>query len=288
MISDQTAKTSVFYTPYTGAIIPTWSGTAWVNNALSADLSLALDTTNHTSANLYDVFVWVNTGTLSIGTGPAWTNATTRSAAIALKNGIWTNNATITLKNGAGAGTAGVAANTATYVGTFYATANGQTGQALLPAAATGGTNNILGLYNAYNQVTVTALCRDNTASWSYATTTWRASDASNSNRVSWVDGLQQSPVQAVFSDHVGAGSGAAGTIGVDLDSTSATPATATTFGGATLASEGATLTATASFYPQIGFHFAQAVEYANGTNTFFGNLDASRQPHALSVTVAL
>lgn len=285
LTSDQTAKTAIYYALYLGDRIPIYDGANWDNTTFT-ELTLNLDTTNHASGSVYDVFVWNNSGTVSIGTGPAWTSSTGRGTGagtteLQMKNGIWTNKVTITLKNGAGAGTTGVAANTATYVGTFYATANGQTGMAFQPAAAGGGTNNILGLYNAYNRIKATAICRDNTTSWTYATASWRASDNSSSNRISFVDGLAQSPIVAQFTQ-VNTTSTSANNvaIGTNLDSTTSTPKAVGAQGSTAVIS----VTAKEPYLPVLGFHYVSAVEYTTAaTSTYYGFIN-NNQYHGLTV----
>lgn len=279
LTSDQTAKGTVFYDSYIGNSVPVYNGTVTQPIAIGADeISLALNTTDNTSANLYDIFAFSSSGTLTLGTGPAWTNSTTRSAAISLKNGIWTNTASIALRAG-GALLATVAANQATYLGTIYCTANGQTGMAFKPAGATGGSNNILGLYNAYNRVRVVARCKDSTASWTYNSATWQAANASALNRISWIDGLRQSSISAIYAatGQNGTSNGNAPNIGIDLDSISATPdsdqITNGGFPASTPYAEVFGFTAKDIFMPQIGFHFVQAMEAATngGTSTFYG-----------------
>jgi hypothetical protein len=271
MTADATAQTSVYYAPFKHARIPIWTGVMWIMRPF-AQLTMALDTTNQTSTNIYDLFVWNNSGTVTIGAGPAWSSSTARGTGagtteLELKDGIWTNKVSITLKNGAGAGTAGVAANTATYVGSVYCTANGQTGMAFKPAAANGGTNNILGLYNAYNRERVEGQCRDTTGGtdYSYNSLTWRAAKASTSNRISWLDGLQQSAVRAV-NIIIGYSPNSLGAIGVALNSTTATP-NVTGNGGITAGSNTVvdTLVSDETFLPQIGFNYLQRMEATNG-----------------------
>jgi hypothetical protein len=293
MTADATAQASVYYTPYTGGYFPTYSGSAWSMLAFT-QLTMSLDTSNQLSAKLYDLYVWSNSGTPAIGAGPAWTSSTARGTGAGTTelqqlNGIWTNKNSITLTNGAGGGTSGIAANTATYVGTIYCTANGQTGMAFKPAATNGGTNNILGVWNAYNRTTIQALNRDATASWTYSTFTWRAQNNSNSNRVSWVDGLQQSSVTGVRNQYLTPNTTAAfSAAGIALDSTSASPGvagqadTANTVGGGNAV-------ATEAFLPQIGFHFIQALELGGGagTTTWYGG-NGSRQLNGLTVSLEM
>jgi hypothetical protein len=139
------------------------------------------------------------------------------------------------------------------------------------PSAAAGGSANILGVYNAYNRVRVTATERDSTTGWTYATTTWRKSDNNANNSISWMDGLQQSAVLA-YTQQV-ASSGTAGdgaSVGIDLDSTSNTPnIIGTTYSG--VAGYLFTTSAAETFAPQLGFHYVQGMEIraVGGTATF-------------------
>lgn len=284
MNADATAQGTVYYAPYVNAYVPIYNGTSWKQFAFS-QVSLTLNSTDNTSTNLYDIFIFNNAGTLTLGTGPAWTNATTRSAAIALKDGIWTNNASITLRAG-GSSLGAQAANTCTLLGTIYCTANGQTGMSFAPAAASGGpaTAPILGLCNAYNLVTITASARDSKNSWTYTTATWRQADNSNKNQISFVDCLQQSAIKATYSCTINGVTGSvASAIGIGLDSTSAEPRAS----GVEVASSQANVTVEDNFFPQLGFHFVSAMEYATGsTATFSGNPTGSLQTMRLAITL--
>lgn len=287
LAADATAQGTVYYAPYVNARLPLYTGSVWAMRAFS-QMSLVLNSTDNTSTNLYDIFVVDVGGTLTLGTGPAWTNSTTRADAIALLNGIWTNNASIALRaNGSALSGSPFAANIATYLGTIYCTANGQTGMAFEPSAANGGTNNILGVYNAYNRVLVTAVCRDNTASWTYGTATWRASNASNSNRISFMDGLAQSFSDAKFVQGVTNTSGAGTQIGINFSSTSADPSSCCQHSLTTLGS----LTAIARYAPALGFNYITQMEAKSGggTGTFTGSAATpNRQFNALTVSLEM
>ena len=84
--TDQTAKTTVYYTPYNGNILSLYNGTSW--NAYNfAELSL---TTSGLSANAnYDIFAYVSGSTVTLEYSSAWTNDTTRSNALSLLNGVY-------------------------------------------------------------------------------------------------------------------------------------------------------------------------------------------------------
>ncbi len=277
MTADATAQTTIYYLPYNGAIVPVYNGAQFVNYLLgSSGISLALDSNSgHTgyqaSGSLFDIFAFMNGGLLTLGTGPAWTNSTTRSATITQVNGILTNSASITLRFGSASGnTASVSANQATYLGTMYATANGQTGMACFPTAAAGGTNNILGLWNAYNRVPITAQCLDSAVSWTYTTAAWRNANNSASNRISFVDGLGQSNFIGSYNQTVyNPATSGYEVVGVGVNSTTS---------GGVFVSEGSGSTQNAVYaqhnsYPIMGFNYIQALEYSDGIHaaTFYG-----------------
>ncbi len=75
MVSDQTAKTTVYYAEYTGNMISIYDGT---NSKLYTfnNLSAILDVTHHLLENLYDVYAYLDT-TAKIGFSPAWVNTAT-------------------------------------------------------------------------------------------------------------------------------------------------------------------------------------------------------------------
>ena len=107
------------------------------------------DTTKSPAAvannSLYDMFVWNDSGTIRCTRGPAWTNATTRSAgtALVLVNGIYLNNASITN---------GPAASRGTYVGTIASNGTATIDFVFGTITTNGGAGN-LNIWNAYNRV---------------------------------------------------------------------------------------------------------------------------------------
>ena len=133
LTSDQTAKTTIYYTPYVGSVAPFWDGTSWALASL-AELSLALDSNSghtgyHQSAKNFDLFLDHNGGAPRLVSGPAWTNDTTRASAHRpperhlaqrrLDDGP--------LRHGQPATRRRLLRAAATWVGTFRASADGQT-----------------------------------------------------------------------------------------------------------------------------------------------------------------
>ena len=276
MTSDQLAKTVIYYTPYINNLCPIYDGTYSVPTVFS-EISLTLDATNATSGSVYDCFVYNDSGTIRLGYGPAWTSTSARGTGAATTqiskvNGIWVNTVAITLRYSSSA-TTSVALNQATYVGSFYATAAGQTGMSYAPTAASGGNNNILALYNAYNRTMTVARSSDSTASWTYGTASWRSSNNSNSNRVSYLDGLAQSVVASKHITTISAGAAATAYATIGWDSTSS-PGNG--YGGTYgQSNNGSVLSFVAynSAYPTLGFHYFQALELTTATSTFYGGL---------------
>lgn len=267
MTADVTGATTIYYAAYVGENVPVGATTP-VNLPIAAgQISMGLDAgvPRVASGSIYDIFAVNNGGALALCVGPAWTSTTARGTGagtteLELANGIWTNKNSITNAWGGAAGTTDlgpIAANAGTYLGSFYATANGQTAMQFEPARAAGGTNNFLGLYNAYNRVRTYARSQDSGASWTYATTTWRAANNSASMRVTWLDGLQQSRVFATYSIVSQTPAGNNSGIGVNFDSTAATP------GGITGYNTGSTEQSLTSRDSAIllGLHYAQGME---------------------------
>jgi hypothetical protein len=183
----------VFYTPHLAATIPLYDGTAWKSRAFS-ELTLNLDndsghTGYHQSGKLFDCFVYDDSGTLRLGTGPAWTNDTTRSAAISRKDGRYINTSSITLRFNNGAiNTSVVAANLALYVGTIYCTANGQTEDSAAKRF----------VWNMYNRVPrFMRNTLETTNTWSYNGTTVRYANNNSANQLAMVRGLDEDAVVA-------------------------------------------------------------------------------------------
>lgn len=292
MAADALAQTTVYYDSFVGNLVPVGAGT-FVNLAIGSDeISMGLDAgvPHVASGSLYDVFGVSNSGTLVLGVGPAWSSGTARGTGagtteLVRQGGIWVNKNTMTHVWGGASGTTdygSVAATAGTYLGTIYATANGQTAMAFRPAAASGGSNAFLGVFNAYNRVLYKSRSRDSTASWTYATNTWRAANGNNANRVTWVDGLGESPVIARYIQTVNANSNTA-SIGVNFDSNSATP------GGTAGALNVVVAVAVAEdSLVALGLHYAQAMEIqGSGTGTFYCALN-SAESQGLAVELAM
>lgn len=217
-VSDVLAATSIYYTPHNNDLVPIYDGSSWVTTAFS-ELTLPLNSNAghagyHQADKNFDCFVFSDAGTLRLATGPAWTDATTRSAAIARKNGRWTNSASITLRWGTGTNdTSTVAANLALYVGTFRTNAsNGQTEDSHAKRF----------VWNMHNRVPRAMRGATETAdSWSYNSTTARQANANTANQLDMVRGLDEDAVGASVSvKWANSTVGESGIVQIGLDST--------------------------------------------------------------------
>lgn len=269
--ADKTAITSVFYTPYLHGFIPLWGGTHFYVMPFSELTQTLADSTKSplaaAASTLYDLFVWNDAGTLRLSRGPAWTNATSRSAGTALvrKGGLLVNNASISN---------GPVANFGTYVGTISTSATGANGQLNMmfaPTPAAGGTANRLDVWNMYNRRPVIALVRDSTDTWDYATATWRAANAAAAsgvaNRVTLVAGLNEDPVEAAYHAAVLTSATRTTQVGIGLDSTTAPAALPTTL-NINNNNAATPLSGWYAGYVGIGSHFIQELERGDGAAT--------------------
>jgi hypothetical protein len=258
MTTTQSGKTALFYTPYVGALVPIYTGSAFTMTAF-AELSVATtDTTKSPAAvgasQVLDWFIWSDTGTLRISHGPAWTSDTVRSAGTALTmvNGVLLNNASITN---------GPAAQRGTYVGTTRSNASSQLDW-IFGGAAAGGTAGWFGVWNCYNRVNVGAFVSDNTSTWTQNSTTPVPVNGSTTMRVNAVFGLQEDAVQARYSVNGQGGVGATqAEAGVGIDSITAYS------GDVGMVQYFGPLNG-GNTSLQLGFHFWQALESRSSTST--------------------
>jgi hypothetical protein len=273
MTTTQTAKTAVLYTPYVGNNLPIYNGSAFVNKTF-AELTATLDTTNFLSGNLYDLFVYNDSGTIRLGYGPAWSSTTARGTGAGTTelqrlNGIWTNKNQITLRYDS-THTTSVAANQATYVGTVVASANGQC-QFVFGGSAAGGTAGNFGVWNCYNRVRVASTSSDSNSSWAYTSGgTWRASDNSTGMRTTFVAGLAEDAVNASF---LGAGSPDSNTTGIVASAIGVNSVTSPS-GMICAVTPGGTNTVILPVHysgvPGLGQNYISALELMNNVNAHF------------------
>lgn len=284
---DVSAATAVYYTPYVGNYVPIWNGAVFVV-ATFAELTLSL-VANHAANTLYDVFVFLDGGAATLGTGPAWSNPgnyvsagtlTTGTAnrgtgagttELERKNGLLTNKVSMTARNGATTYTVG--ANQGTYVGTIWIDATA--GQ--LTCHVSYGQNRKFGVWNAYNRMLTVMLGGESTASWNYTTATIRASNNSAANSITTLLGLPDERVE-VSLDQRAACTTASVTLSLGIG-----VASTTTFSGQVAALDtgssglGGSYTARHSIMPFIGLQAVTALERGASGGSFRGTASDQR-----------
>jgi hypothetical protein len=239
---------TIFYTPYIHNQVPLYDGsTAWTRRTF-AEISIAVPAT---TATMYDVFVYDNSGTAALEL-LAWTNDTTRATALVKQDGRW-------VKTGA---------TTRLYLGSFRTgTVSGQTEDSLAKRL----------VWNFYNRVRRALNVTDATATWTYTTAGYRQANGSTANQVAAVVGVAEGAIDlrvVASATNTGAAPGVLIYVGIGLDGVGAfvtgertTPANAYT--GAMGAPS-----AHVVFVPSTGYHFYTWMEYsaAAGTTTWNGS----------------
>lgn len=289
MTTTQSAKTSIFLTPYSGLYLPSYNGTNTLMVSTGGEVSLALDSNaGHTgyqqSGKNFDLF-WDDAGSRLV-TGPAWTDGTTRATALEYKNGFLCNAASMTAKFDASASTATIAQDRGLYLGTMRASADGQC-SFIYGASSAGGTAGQFLLWNMYNRTTLTSFTNDSTDSWTYAVGTFRAADASTGNSFSYVCGQADEAVSASYSIMAQNDATSLAVIAIGVDVTNALTQASGQF---RVAATVGSMIAGYSGIPGLGFHFLQAIEQSaagNGTVSFLGdNGSPTRDLSGLTATV--
>lgn len=265
--TDQTAKTSVYYTPYKHNLIGLWNGINW-HPIEFAETALALGTV--TASLPYDVFGYLSSGALALEK-LAWTNGTTRATGISLQDGRY-------CKTGD---------KTRLYLGTFY------TASTTTTEDSEGGTTTNVGgkrfLWNMYNRVLRSAKVIDAANTWSYTTNAVRQANGNTGNQIEVIKGLSEDIDKATAYGivYLLSNSSVAAKTGVGLNST-------TTFSGVV---QGGFYAAGGGLYAPVGGawsgHLAAGYNYiswnergGDGTCTFLGDNGGDGQQAGLIAEV--
>jgi hypothetical protein len=245
-ITDVTAATTVYFTPYKGNRCAIYDGTTWnVRTFTELNLALGSDTTGLN----YDLFGIYTAGAMAVER-LAWTNDTTRATALTLQEGVYVKAGDTTRR----------------YLGTYRTTGAGTTED----SAAKRFVWNYL--HRARRQVRRV----DPAGSWNYAVATIRQANATAGNQIDLVAGLAEGVLDltvACYASHNGGG--VAGLIGIGEDST-------TTFSANQMGQGYVNFTTAGVIYnmgsprlvvtPAVGRHFYSHNEYSNvsGLMTFY------------------
>ncbi len=243
--TDQTAKTTVYFTPYIGTNISLYDGSDWDIFTFS---ELSLNISGYTADTNYDIFVYDNSGALTLES-TAWTDDITRATALTTQDGVY-------VKSGA---------TTRRYLGTIRTTSS--TGQCE-------DSEDRRFVWSYYNQVKKYQQARVDMGGspHSYATQAYRPvsnSTVVGETRYEFVVGLD-TYVTTSHNFHARYMYGAAG-----LDSTTSTFMLSGHNGDPT-GYPNASMYAEGSKYVSGGFHFAQALEFGINSSSAVFNSELS------------
>lgn len=254
--ADQTAKTTVYLTPYENDQLTIYNPTTgkWVEYdtagaALSKSLSGLAANTN------YDVFVRKGPSSLILDT-ITWLSDTARVSNLVRQNGVYCRN------TGADLGRL--------YLGTIRTT--GTTGQCE-------DSKEKRFVWNARHRIRRKVTIYDATASWNYATSTWRAARASTANRIQVVNGLTDrgGVIDLSLAVIVFSSSSQTNYFDIGYDSTS-TPDNLNGRGNSVYNVAGEIQTGHLRYNREIGlgYHYLQWMEFGggSGTVTWYGGTD--------------
>lgn len=245
--SDRIAQSTVYFTPYKGSKIGLYTGSLWEVCSFT-EFSLAL--TGLTTDKNYDLFA-TDSGscTIVLSTGTAWTDGTTRAAALALQNGIYVLGSDHTKR----------------WLGTLRTTSTTTTEDSAKKRF----------VWNAANQIQRNLQCpAETTDTWAYSTATWRQARASTTNQFEVISGDASTVVDVrVVASAIGSADNVTGSIGIGLDSTSTLATNA--LAGRGCGSTQCTMVSTLSGPSGLGYHTYAWLEIGNGTATMTWNGDA-------------
>lgn len=239
--SDQTAKTTLYFTPFRGNSIALYVSGGWVLRTFT-ERSLSLS--GFTSGKPFDIWAYDDSGTVTLE-ALVWTDDTTRATALALQDGIYVKSGDATRR----------------YLGTIYTSATGQCEDSAAKRY----------VFNATNRVERPMRVLEATNSWAYTTDTWRQANGSTANQIDLVLGLIEDMVSAEVVATLFDNSVSDGSVAIGLNSTSAVAT-----GGlrnATGSTESGALVAKWRGYPVAGRNYLAWLERADGgTATWRGD----------------
>jgi len=244
--TDQTSKTTVYYTPYVHNVINLWDGTNWAPTEFT-ETSLALGTI--TSAKPYDVFGYLSGGALTLEL-LAWTDDTTRATAVTLQDGRY-------CKSGD---------KTRLLLGSFYTTSTTTTEDSKTSRY----------LCNVYNTIERLLQVTDATPNWNYNVLTWRSSNNSTANRVRVLTSVPGPLLTLrIVQRAYGSAAGISASISIGEGSTTAPGANATV--GALTGVNVLGMVATLKAASPVGRQYYQWLErgHGSGTSTFINGSEA-------------
>lgn len=251
-VSDVTAVSTLYYTPYIHDRIALYTGSRWTVYQFS-EMTGSL---TGSAGAVEDIFVYWNSGT-PIFSGSTWTNSTTRATALSRQNGV------LVLSTDA----------TQRYVGTVAFSATNQTSDAAQTRY----------VWNNNNRVR-RGLSMSNSTVHTYGTSTWREWNGGTGEIVKFVTGTNEDAVVAsiqCFNLIPPLASEMFAYAGLGIDSTSAAPTVLAGWAdvGSTTSQTrfplGAKMSIPPSTISTVGTHFLAALEYGGTFSTSTATFDS-------------
>ena len=235
--TDQSAKTTIYYAPYVNSSIGLYDTTnlVWVPYSFT-QRSLALGTLS--SGFNYDVFMYSNTGTLTLESS-IWTSDTARATAISLQDGVYVKTSDKAYR----------------YLGTFRTVTTTTT----VDTAA----QRLLWNYNNRKYKKVYCYIFSTHVYSGAAWRSWNNSTTLGSTRIEFVSGFNEDSISLMYY-----GSIVYGNVALGLDTTTAPSNASSLIEASTTYSSGAS--AVGAFTPQIGYHYVQGVEFGSAASSSF------------------
>lgn len=242
--ADQTAKSTLYFTPYKGYRVALYNGSAWEEKTFT-ERSLSLSSL--TADKNYDVYLYDNSGTLTLEL-VAWTSDSARATALATQDGVY-------VKTGA---------TDRRYLGTIRTTGT----------TTTEDSREKRFVWNCYNRVRRAMRRLESATSWTYNSTTTRSWNNSTSNRVQFVQGLVEDAVELDFRAMTNTSNGSVHTVGIGVDSTTTNGADVNMYTSNVVGGYHAAHASLRRTIATVGFHYLQLLETgaSTGTNTFYGS----------------
>lgn len=153
-VCDGSTTTNLYYLAYLHDRVPLWNGAGI--QVVKCPSAVQVSITGVAANTAYDVFGYLSGGTMALDPPFAWSTAIARVTPLTFTNGFW-------CKGGD---------PTRLYLGSFYASAAGTIYDSANVGGATGSGKRLL--WNMYNRVARNCYYFETTASWTYASGTYR------------------------------------------------------------------------------------------------------------------
>ena len=255
MTSEVLAATTLYLTPYIGNKIALYNGSTGWDVLGSSEVSISLSTI--AADTNYDVFAYNNNGIVVLEL-LAWASSgagnSTRATALVYQNGVLVKSGDTTRR----------------YIGTIRGSASGQC-QFSFGGGSSNGTEAKLFVWNYNNRVIVKANVWSTSDSWT-SSSSWRAAKGSSTFRISFVQGVKEEPIDALYLVGVLSASVATNTqVGIGLNRTDGYDGWASLMQGDT--GPWKTMQATLNDHTPIGYNWITPTELtiSSGTATFLG-----------------